>query len=1042
MKKKLKKILLLLGGILLFFLLLVAIASLLFFYDKPLIKGILEKQIEKRTGIPITIRTLDYELFPLRIRAAGLKFTINLEGTEVDVSASKLILKGDIHRVRKKVRPYFETVEGEGVRIVSRIEKSRKKLVLEDIFRDLSSGMSYVRKVSFENSSIELDFSGKKLILRGFDFTLAPSGDQDSFAYSFLCRNAEGIGLSRSNRFQNAIQGSGTFSLGQSPAIKGRFVLTSNHFSYAGKEKYFGEIRLNVAGEFKNDKKEFIIPSLGIEIPSFLELSGPLEIISQDELSLFFRPKLRISDLGRMFSLAKDQFPPQLEGLEFNGSALFEGEARITPAASGQMASISGSVILDPSRVKYHTPEYQLDGYISGSLTLDRFPESQTISGRMKIDKSSYTGKSAEASGVNMDIPFVYDHKNSRLDFRNVKASAVTLSMDIPNRTFKTDTPRFSGHGFIDLEERSFRITQANIELEPFPPFEVEARAGLGPLQPISFSAKSPRIDFQTLLGFFSFVVPQKVNDWEPEGGLNVQITAHNSLRERQMVWDVSAELEASDVAFHDPSFTIAGEALQPSLTLEGTFDHTFKDIRFAAEINLSRGESIWKSFYIDWSKMPVLGTISGRFQTAQGKLAELAIQTTIPDLGKIDAHGYLDLLEPRSADFRIEAPALELSTLYAFINRIRGADAAQVKLGGHTESQIDVKIDKSAFSLMGYLRVNDASWKDPGRNFSLEGIEAYIPLFYAQGSERMKDEFSNPERGYVIMQNFRSALLDQSPLRLDFSAKRNGYVIEPLELEIFGRRAEVGETSVEYGRDPANFGARTSFSWGDVDLSKLQLSSQDFRMSGKLSVDFPLVVISSNRVSTEGQSEADVFGGKIAIHNIQVDQPFSESRTISCDVKLSELDLEKITDSIPFGRVTGILNGEIQDLALSYGQPERFNIRIQSEKRKGIPQRFSLKATNDLAILGTGEKTPFSPQSGWTRFVKEFRYKKIGIACSLKNDTFSLSGTIHKKGIEYLVKGSGLFAINVVNKQTQNQIQFKDMLGRLKRIGQSKQFP
>jgi hypothetical protein len=158
--------------------------------------------------------------------------------------------------------------------------------------------------------------------------------------------------------------------------------------------------------------------------------------------------------------------------------------------------------------------------------------------------------------------------------------------------------------------------------------------------------------------------------------------------------------------------------------------------------------------------------------------------------------------------------------------------------------------------------------------------------------------------------------------------------------------------------------------------------------------------------------------------------------------VKLSGLDLEKITDSIPFGRVTGIINGEIQDLALSYGQPERFNMHIESERRKGVLQRFSLKATNDLAILGTGEKTPFSPQSGWTRVIKEFRYQKIGIACSLKNDIFSLQGTIQKKGVEYLVRGSGLFAINVVNKQARNQILFKDMLSRLKRIGQSKQSP
>lgn len=139
MKKKLKKAFLILGSILLFSLLIVIIASLLFFYRKPFIKGIIEKQIEKRTGIHITIGTLDYELFPLRVEARAIKFTTKLDDTKVGVFIEKLVFKGDIHRIRKKVRPYFETIEGEGVWIISSVKKARNKIVIEDILRGLSS---------------------------------------------------------------------------------------------------------------------------------------------------------------------------------------------------------------------------------------------------------------------------------------------------------------------------------------------------------------------------------------------------------------------------------------------------------------------------------------------------------------------------------------------------------------------------------------------------------------------------------------------------------------------------------------------------------------------------------------------------------------------------------------------------------------------------------------------------------------------------------------------------------------------------------------
>ena len=1042
MKKKLKKVLLILGGILLFFLLIVVIASLLFFYRKPYIKGIIEKQIEKRTGIYLTIGTLDYELFPLRIEAGAIELKPKLGETDIDVYIEKLVFKGDIHRIRKKVRPYFETIEGEGVRIISSVKKARNKIVIEDIFHGLVSGMSFVRKISLKNSSLEFIFSKQKLILQGVDLNLSPSEAQKSFAYTLVCRNAEGIGQPQTNRFQNVIQGFGNLSLGEKPAIEGRFVFTSNRLAYATKEEYFEEIDLNFDGEFNPDNNELIFPSLEIELPSFVNITGPLNIIFQDELTLLFRPRLQIDNLTRIFSLAKNQLPQQLDGLELSGSALFEGEARITPTCPEQKASISGMVVLNPSQIKYRTSEYQLEGHVSGRFKIDGFPDSQNISGHLKVANSSFTGKSLETFGVSLDIPFVFNRKGSKIDITNLKASATTLILDIPNAKFKTDAPSFFGQGFIDLKKRRFQISQARIEMYPFPPFNVEAQAGLDPQDSKSFFLQSSRISFQSLMDFFPFPIPKKIYDWEPDGWLNLQIKAHDSFQEKEKVWEVSAKLEAFDVKFHDPSFAVAGEALRPNLTLEGTLHRPLKEIPFKAKFDLSYGESLWDDFYVNWSKMPLQGTISGRFQVSQGKLTDLSMGAIIPDFGEIDATGLLDLQKPRSADLKIMASAFQLASLYTFISQRRAGSRTQAKLIGEAESQLEVKINKNAFSIQGHLKAKDVSWTDGDKNFSFQGIEAYLPVQYEQNATRMEDEIEAPEKGYLIFQKFHSSYLDLSPLRLDITSKRNGYLIQPFKLEIFGQKADVGEISVEYGSNPLDFKALTSFSWKEGDLSQLPFFPQDFRLKGKLSVDLPLVDISPDYVSTEGQGEVNAFGGNIAIKNIQVKQPFSKSRTISCDVKLSGLDLEKFTDSIPFGRVTGIINGEIQDLALSYGQTEHFNIRIESERRKGVPQRFSLKATNDLAILGTGEKTPFSPQSGWTRLVKEFRYEKIGIACSLKNDIFSLQGTIQKKGVEYLVRGSGLFAINVVNKQTRNQILFKDMLSRLKRIGQSKQSP
>jgi hypothetical protein len=1037
-KKRLKKILIILGSTLLFFLLVVSILVSLFFYRKPLVKGLVEKQIEKRTGIPITIGALDYRLFPLRIEAGAIAFSTKLGETEVDVFIEKLVLNGNIDRIRKKRKPYFTTIRAEGVRITSNIKQAREKVRIEDMLRYLSSGMTYVRRISLKKSSFELNFPAQKLILEGTDITFAASKSPVTFAYSFYCRNVEGTGRPQGGRFQNSIQGSGTLSLEDNPALDGQFLFTSNHLSYAEKEGYLDEIRMIFAAEIQEEKKEFFFPSLEIEVPSIANLTGSLVILARDELTLHFRPSLRIPDLGRFASLAKDHLPEQLDGLELDGSAFFEGEAQFAPAHPGQKANISGLAVLNPSRIAYRTPDYRFNSQISGNFKIEDFPSDQDISGRLNVANSSFAGKALEASGVNMDVPFVYDSKGSQIRIPGLKTSASTLSLDISNRKFEFESPSLSGQGLIGIKNKQIRISKANIELQPFPPFEVEAHAGLDPRDPVSFSAKSSGIEFRTLRDFFSFAIPPEIEDWEPDGRLDIRIEARNAFRENEQIWEVSAGLEAFDVRFHNPPFTVAGESLHPNLTVEGSFDRNLDEITFSVDAELSQGESLWRDFYIEWSEMPIQGTISGRFHRPRKELSDVTAKMAIPDFGTIEAGGHLDLKEPRSADLRIEASALKLSSLYAFINHGRIPGQTPTELEGQADAQIHARFDKNAFSLAGHLKVRDASWRDADGNLAVQGIEASIPIHYEKSALNAKDKAVSPQKGYLAFRNIRSPSLNLFPIKIEISSKKNGFMARPFEVDIFGLKADVGETSIEYGAGPLIFKARTSFSLKDADLSKLPFASQDFRPQGKLSMDLPFVEISPDRISTQGKGEANAFGGNIAIENIQVIQPFSKNRTISCDVKLLDLDLEKITDSIAFGRVTGIMNGEIKGLALSYGQPERFDIRIESIKKKGVPQRFSLKATNDLAILGTGEKTPFSSKSGWTKFVKEFRYNKIGIACSLKNDIFSLQGTIRKKGIEYLVKGSGLFAINVVNKQTRNQIQFKDMLNRIKRIGQS----
>jgi hypothetical protein len=105
---------------------------------------------------------------------------------------------------------------------------------------------------------------------------------------------------------------------------------------------------------------------------------------------------------------------------------------------------------------------------------------------------------------------------------------------------------------------------------------------------------------------------------------------------------------------------------------------------------------------------------------------------------------------------------------------------------------------------------------------------------------------------------------------------------------------------------------------------------------------------------------------------------------------------------------------------------------------RKGVAQTFSLKAVDNLTVLSSGAQASAGSSQFWMRFIRGFRYQKLGIVSTLRNDTFTLNGTIHEGGVEYLVKKPALFGISVVNRMPEKVISFKEMAGRLKRVGQS----
>ena len=107
---------------------------------------------------------------------------------------------------------------------------------------------------------------------------------------------------------------------------------------------------------------------------------------------------------------------------------------------------------------------------------------------------------------------------------------------------------------------------------------------------------------------------------------------------------------------------------------------------------------------------------------------------------------------------------------------------------------------------------------------------------------------------------------------------------------------------------------------------------------------------------------------------------------------------------------------------------------RFETVERKGVPRSISVKAVNNIAILGTGQSAGFLDR-GITRFFDRYTYSRLGVEMSLAQDVFLLRGLESRRGKELFLKGRLPFPIDVVNAQPGRTVSFQTMLRRLRSL-------
>jgi hypothetical protein len=637
----------------------------------------------------------------------------------------------------------------------------------------------------------------------------------------------------------------------------------------------------------------------------------------------------------------------------------------------------------------------------------------------------------------NITAELQVERQPSLITVSEFKGKGTSLVLSLGGEKWVLNKLTVEGRGRLETEKMRAALTSMKFQTLELPMILAEARIGMKPRAAKFFRLDSPVADIQKIADYVRPVLPAQFSAWQPKGNFGFEAEWEEKWTP-QRNWKCRGQLSFHDLKLENPSFGLAGEGLTPDLEFSGAYSHSGRQLSFILSLLLEHGEVLWREFYHDWSAGSLRTTIKGMLEPPDRRILIQEAGLDVEPFGRLQASGAFGGQRPLSFDLHVSTALTDPAAVLSLLSSRPGNDPGSLSFGGDWSAEIRLKKAVGLFSAAGAVIVRKGRVEESQSPVILSGLNARLPFCIVMGGAEAGSEIPGAfERGFITAEEFRTPLLAIAPFTATVKGGPNSWLFEPISFEAWGGRVAIGRSRFTFDPGTGQFHGQSSLSLGDGMIQRLLPSPDQFNLAGSINLSLPSVEITPRQISTEGEATAKIFSGQVVARRLRVERPFSQGRVIAADIVFSGLDLEKMTDALPFGRVTGIVEGEINDLAFSYGQPERFDLRLESVKKKGIKQTFSLKAVDDLTILSQGSG-PVPSQAFFLRFVPAFPYEKIGVRCSLLNDVFTLRGLIEERGVEYLVRRVWPFGINIINRDPNKQISFKDMAGRLKRISSS----
>jgi len=1009
--------------------------SLYLYFHESTIKNFLEKTLSKKPGLTVVIGRLDYRLFPFRAEADSVKVVFVNDLGRADVRIGRAEVSGSLRRLINNQKPFFDSLAVSGLNIEFAQKPSAQPsgpVSIRDLARMVSGNLEYAGDLVVKDASLHLSLpvEGMDLSATGVSLKAAVT---DKTTIGLIVTRLDFRNDKPGSTLAAGLRGEATWPRADPFSLEGTLDLTDASISLP--EKQWEGPSFSLKTGFLAGERSVVVSAFTLDIPDLVALSGSGRAEWGENTVGTISSKLNIKNIERAKKTFAPFLPPDLPVFSLDGSAQWEGEVRRETASGAAKIFVNGALSLPPAHFIIKQGSLSVDQVLQAELHLRNEPAGLRVTGFVEGRQGRLLAGSFQAGGFSFRFPI--EIKGNRVNIPSLKARVQELVLPAGNRKLKLDDISLSGKAKLDYLHRAVKIDSLAVDVPRLGSFGLTGEVGLNPQRQINLSLSSRNLDIGNILEYFPAFVPETRKAWKPGGQLDLSLEIRNGPSDPRR-YQVKGSGDLSKVAFQDSSGAVVSEGLDPRVRFEASVLSFDKAIPFSFRLDLAQGESLWKEAYFNWQNGPVRLELKGTLDPQFRQVRDAAAAVFFPPLGEVRAAGALGFGPKPRFDFHLAAPSIDLASLNAFLEKMRPGRPSTWEVQGTAEAEVDIRLDTS-FKVRGKALVREAAVTQKDGSLRLAGIAVDFPFSVSHGvrpgDEKTDDALAS---GHILIQEIKTPVAVLKPLRVDFYSTRNLFLFFPIKIGLWGSRLELGQSVLAINPVSRRIKGVSNLTLTDLDLSTLPFNSESFKIAGWASIPTSELEIGPDEFRLRGRLLADIFGGRLTIDDMRIMDVFSAGRKIVFQAEIAGLDLEKLTASVPFGEVTGIVDVSIRDFALSYGQPENFILSIISVPRKGVSRKFSLKAVNNLSVISSNVPSAAPSDNILTKLVHSFTYSRIGIACSLKNDVFTLQGTIVEGGIQYLVRRSTFFGIDVVNANPVNKISFKDMLDRMTRVGQS----